>query len=135
MGETDDIEWWTDAPDPRDGVGQTVLFVTEALLAAGICLRVGAHVVATQLLTDIEEPDVDTGLQLGWAVNDHGLAKADQFAIAALWGSFICGGFLLVNATATISNPTVLLIAAANWLYASLDGAWLAVGWSLSVLR
>jgi hypothetical protein len=132
---TDDIEWWSEAPDPRDGATEAVLFVAEALLAPAICMRVAAHTVATLALTETADPDVDTGLQLGWAVNAPAIARSDQLAIAALWGTTIGVGWLWVGATGSLASPTLWLIAAANWLYVSLDGAWLVADWIWTALK
>ena len=133
--DSDDIEWWSEAPDPREGVDQALLFFVEALLAPAIILRVGAHTVAEMALTGTDEPDVDTGLRLGWAVRDSDVKRSDQLAIAAIWGMFIGGGYLWTEALGSIGHPTVAVIAAANWLYVAGDAAWLVADWSLSVLR
>jgi hypothetical protein len=129
MGDTDGIEWWSEAPDPRDGVAETLLFVVEALLAPAIILRVSAHTVATMALTDTRDPDVDTGLGLGWAVRNTDLPQSDQLTIAALWGSAMGVGWLWVAETGQLQSPALWLIAAANWLYVTGDGAWLVADW------
>lgn len=118
-----------EAPDPTSGIGPAVRFFVEGLLAIGITLRVAGHVVGAGLVSGEQPTDVDTGLQLEFAVSNPTLSRPEQVRVAAVWSGFVAAGGAMMWLRASISAPALAVIAVSNYLVVAGDVIWLLLGY------